>query len=237
MPNEGTAVKSGTTSPVKVPRLLMNIASDLKEVASGPRVRAPPKFYGRVSRLSKLNAWKAKANDERATLRMKTVREETLRSNFTLGERYQRPCKACSAMSTRTANALVEEAMQMDGETTAEWDKRLAVMEDRLAQQATDESMPSDGDEEAILYANVAVHLAANRISVKAALGDKDADRSKKASDAVDLEINGLIAMGFGVPTYYNKMTSEEKQSIIQAFMFKTERNSASEPLTSGRRG
>jgi hypothetical protein len=74
------------------------------------------------------------------------------------------------------------------------------------------------------MYANVAVQLAANRISVKSALNDKDANRSRKASEAIDLEINGLIAMGFGVPMHYNRMTSLERQGIIHAFMFMTEK-------------
>ena len=127
-------------------------------------------------------------------------------------------------MTARTATSLVEEAKQMGGETDDEWDKRLQAMEARLVQQASEESLPGEGDDEAMLYANVAVQLAANRISAKKALTDKDVNRRQKASDAVDLELNGLVAMGFGVPTDYNKMSSEERQSIIHAFMFMTEK-------------
>ena len=147
-----------------------------------------------------LNSRRVEANDERSALRVETRREDNPASHFTPGDNYQLPCKARSIMNARTSRGLVEESKQMDGETAAEWDKRLVAMGDRLTQQATDESLPDDGDEEAMLYANVAVQLAANRISVKVALNDKDADRSRKASDAVDLAINGLIKMGFGVP-------------------------------------
>jgi hypothetical protein len=42
---------------------------------------------------------------------------------------------------------------------------------------------------------------------VKSALNDKDANRSRKASDAIDLEINGLIGMGFGVLMHYNSFS------------------------------
>ena len=66
--------------------------------------------------------------------------------------------------------------------------------------------------------------ITAYRISVKKALNDKDASRAKKASDAVDAELDGLMAMNFGVATMYSTMTSVEKQSIIHAFMFMTEK-------------
>jgi hypothetical protein len=112
----------------------------------------------------------------------------------------------------------------MGEESAAERGKRLEAMQDRLVQQATEETLPDEGDDDAMLYANVAVQLAANRISVKIALNDKDTNRSKKASDAIDLEINGLVAMGFGVPEHYGKMTALEKQAIIHAFMFMTEK-------------
>ena len=188
-----------TTSPAKVPRMLKNLESDLKEAVLGPRVRAPPKFYGKLTRLRRLNvrraeantekvaARQAMANDKRVALReseteVETETEDDHQSHFVPGEHYQLPCKSRSVMTARTARGLVEMAKQMPGESTAKWDKRLEEMGDRLTKQATDEGLPDDGDKEALLYAYVAVQLAANRISVKNALNDKDTNRSKKAS-------------------------------------------------------
>jgi hypothetical protein len=132
-------------SPAKIPRLLMNIASDLKEVVTGPRARAPPKFYGKtadlktqrkINRIFELNVQRRRRSDMREEKRMRAMKEATLLSNFTPGELYQLPCKAREVMNAHTARGLVEEAKQMDGESADEWDKRLEAMENRLVQRA-----------------------------------------------------------------------------------------------------
>jgi len=64
------------TSPTKVPRMLKNIESDLKEVAVGPRVRAPPKFYGKLTRLRRLNVQRAEANAGKIAVRQAGANNE-----------------------------------------------------------------------------------------------------------------------------------------------------------------
>ena len=66
--------------------------------------------------------------------------------------------------------------------------------------------------------------LSAYRISVTKAPRDKDETRRKSALAAKDTEIDGLMVLHFGDAVKYGDLTSAERQGIIHAFMFMTEK-------------
>ena len=108
-------------------------------------------------------------------------------------------------------------AGRRDGETDAQWGARITALEEM--REGVRSVRGSAGEEEDDID-----FLTAYRISVRKALNDKDTSRAKKASDAVDAELDGLMEMNFGVGMMYSTMTREEKMSIIHAFMFMTEK-------------
>ena len=70
--------------------------------------------------------------------------------------------------------------------------------------------------------------MKAYRLSVKKALKDNDQRKRESALKAIDDEIHGLIEIKWGTSMKISEMTSVERQSIIHAFMFLTEKTLAS---------
>ena len=66
------------------------------------------------------------------------------------------------------------------------------------------------------------------RLSVRKALEDADQRKRESALKAIDEEIRGLMEIKWGEAVRYSEMSSVDRQSIIHAFMFLTEKTLAS---------
>ena len=105
------------------------------------------------------------------------------------------------------------EAGRIDGKTNSEWYGRLLALSEGIKDVDKQES---DEEEQGF--------LSAYRILVVKALKDKDEVRRKSALAAMDTEIDGLMGLHFDDAVHYGEMTSAERQGIIHAFMFMTEK-------------
>jgi hypothetical protein len=155
-----------------------------------------------------------RASRSHAKLQSNTARVKADGSalNFTRGEKYQAPYKAVSKSAVAKVKQFAEVG-QIDGETSVEWYNRLVT----LTKDVKDINDPEGEDDEESF-------LSAYRISVTTALRDKDETRRKSALAAMDTEIDGLMGLHFGDAVKYGDLTSAERQGIIHAFMFMTEK-------------